>query len=95
MVKLRYKKLFDEVSALLFRYDPIGINFENNTDEYDPEVGTILPRMSGCHSPLQVRRVVFEEFCRWFGPETARDELSYDAIAKELWLLWSGYRGNL
>jgi hypothetical protein len=35
--------LFDSVSALLFRHDPIGIAFDNeNTDEYDPETGTIL-----------------------------------------------------
>lgn len=94
MVRRRYKKLFDEASALLFRCDPIGINFEDNTDEYDPEVGTILPRLSGCHSPLEVRRVIFEEFCRWFGPETAGDEMSYDAIAEELWQLWSRNRAN-
>jgi hypothetical protein len=40
-----YKRLFTEVSAILFRHDPIGINFEGNTDEYDPEAGTILPRL--------------------------------------------------
>ena len=91
-VKRKYKTLFDETSALLFRFDPIGINFEDNTDEYDAEVGTILPRLSGCHSTLEVRKVVFEEFCRWFGPETAGDEIAYDAIADELWLLWSTHR---
>jgi len=88
-VKRKYKVLFADTSALLFRFDPIGINFEDNTDEYDPEVGTILPRLSGCHSASEVRRVVFEEFCRWFGPETAGDEMGYNAIAEELWLLWS------
>ena len=91
-VKRKYKTLFDETSSLLFRLDPIGINFEDNTDEYDPEVGTILPRLSSCHSPLAVRRVVFEEFCRWFGPETAGDELGYNAIAEELWRLWSTHQ---
>jgi hypothetical protein len=94
MVRRKYPKFFDEASALLFRCDPIGINFEDNTDEYDPEVGTILPRLSGCHSPSEVRRVVFEEFCRWFGSETAGDEMRYDAIAEELWLLWSERHGN-
>jgi hypothetical protein len=93
-VKRKYKTLFDDASALLFRLDPIGINFEDNTDEYDPEVGTILPRLSRCHSPLETRRVVFEEFCRWFGPETGGDELSYNAIAEELWLLWSTHRAT-
>ena len=93
-VKRKYKTLFDEVSALLFRLDPIGINFEDNIDEYDPEVGTILPRLSRCHSTLEVRKVVFEEFCRWFGTETAGEEMAYDAIAEELWLLWSAHQNT-
>jgi hypothetical protein len=69
-------------------------NFEDNTDEYDAEVGTILPRLSRCHSAQEVRRVVFEEFCRWFGPDTAGEELSYNAIAEELWLLWSTHQNT-
>jgi hypothetical protein len=93
-VKRKYKTLFDEVSALLFRLDPIGINFEDNIDEYGPEVGTILPRLSRCHSKLEVRKVVFEEFCRWFGPETAGEEMAYNVIAEELWLLWSAHQNT-
>lgn len=88
-LKIRYGNLFREASAILFRHDPIGIAFENeNTDEYDPEIGTILPRLASCHSHMEARRVVFEEFCRWFTPEVAGDELNYDGIAKDLWALW-------
>ena len=88
-VKRHYASLFSEASAVLFRHDPIGINFEDNTDEYDPEVGTIPPRLSRCHSSTDARKVIFEEFSRWFGPEIAGDEMKYDAIAAELWLLWT------
>jgi hypothetical protein len=43
-LKAEYGQLVDSMSALLFRHDPIGIAFDNeNTDEYDPETGTILP----------------------------------------------------
>jgi hypothetical protein len=91
-VKRRYPELFDRVSALLFKFDPIGINFEDNTDEYDPEVGTILPRLVGCHSSTDARRVIFEEFCKWFGFETTGDEMKYGPIAEELWRLWCGHR---
>lgn len=73
---------------ILFRHDPIGISSEDNTDEYDPEVGTILPRMSRCASADEVRSVVFEEFQKWFTPEVAGEEMRYDTIAKELWALW-------
>jgi hypothetical protein len=59
-----YKDLLDEVSAILFRHDPIGINFEDNTDEYDSEAGTILPRLKVGMTVGEVQRVVHEEFIR-------------------------------
>jgi hypothetical protein len=65
----------------------MGINFEDNTDEYDPEVGTILPRLRDCRSPEQVRRVTYEEFLRWFGGGVG-DEQKYGAIAQEIWDAW-------
>ena len=48
-LKAKYGSLFDSITALLFRHDPIGINFEDNTDEYEPEARTILPRLKACH----------------------------------------------
>ena len=61
-----YKQLLGEISAILFRYDPIGINFEDNTDEYDAEAGTILPRLRGDMSAEEATAIVHEEFVRWF-----------------------------
>jgi hypothetical protein len=52
-----YRDLFDGVSAILFRRDPMGINVVKNTDEYDPEVGTILPHLRTCETQADVRRV--------------------------------------
>ena len=34
-LKAEYGALFDSITALLFRHDPIGINFEDNVDEYE------------------------------------------------------------
>ena len=50
--KLReeYGILFESVAALLFKHDPVGINFDHNTDEYESEAGTILPRLNTCRS---------------------------------------------
>jgi hypothetical protein len=93
-VKRRYATLFEKASSILFKHDPIGISSEDNTDEYDPEVGTILPRLSRCHSHADTRKVVFEEFCKWFGAEIAGDETRYDATAAELWALWSTHGPN-
>jgi hypothetical protein len=32
-LKAEYGDLFDSVADILFRHDPIGINFEDNLDE--------------------------------------------------------------
>jgi hypothetical protein len=47
-VRKHYPSLFTAVSEAMFRHDLIGINFESNTDEYDPEAGTVIPRLNTC-----------------------------------------------
>jgi len=79
-----YKQLLNEVSPILFRHDPIGINFEDNTDEYDPEAGTILPRFRRDLSVEETAAIVHEEFVRWFEAETAGSRERYSAIAAEI-----------
>lgn len=91
LLKAEYRELFDEVSALLFRHDPIGINFETNDDEYEAEVGTILPRLRSCRSADEVCRVVHEEFVRWFDAETAGPHDRYAKIASEIWAHWQKF----
>jgi len=87
----KYGELFDSTAALLFRHDPIGISFENTADEYEAETGTILPRLRGCGSVDDVRRVVHEEFVRWFEAGNAGPEERYSAIASDIWQLWKGF----
>lgn len=92
-LKAEYGHLFDSVSALLFRHDPIGIAFDSeNTDEYDPETGTILPRLRGCESLSDTLRVVHEEFVRWFDADNGGPEERYGEIASEIWQLWQSHR---
>ena len=91
-LRAEYGHLFDDVQALLFRHDPVGINFETNMDEYDPEVGTILPRLRGCTCGADVCRVVHEEFLRWFDADIAGTREHYKAIASEIWGLWQQFR---
>jgi len=88
-LKRQYGQLFERVSTLLFVHDPVGINFETNVDEYEPEVGTILPRLSSCQSAKEVKQVVYEEFLVWFDSDTVGPEEQYDSIASEIWELWS------
>ena len=71
--------------------EEVGINFETNTDEYEPEVGTILPRLQSCGPASDVARVVHEEFVRWFGTDTAGPISRYESVASEIRQLWSDH----
>jgi hypothetical protein len=87
-VRRQDPQFFEAVSNLMFLRDPIGIKFETNTDEYDPEAGTIIPRLERCASSDDVVVVLHEEFTQWFGVETAGDRSLYVELAKDIWILW-------
>jgi hypothetical protein len=91
-IRDEYGDLFDITVALLFRYDPAGVNFEINPDEYQSEAGSILPRLRFCQSPDDVRRIVHEEFVRWFDETIAGPPERYTEIASEIWQLWQASR---
>lgn len=91
-LRAEYRPLYDQLTALLFHLDPVGINHEQNTDEYEPEVGTILPRLGHCQSESDVCRVVHEEFVKWFGEDTAGPQARYVSVAAEIWPLWLGFK---
>ena len=83
-----YGELFDQIMEILFRHDPVGINFEVNTDEYSPEARTILPSLRGCHSVEDTQRLVHQEFQAWFGLKTAGPYEWYAACSTEIWQAW-------
>lgn len=82
--------LFDAISAALFRENPMGIGRHAPTNEYDPEVGSILPRLKECRSADDVAVVVQEEMTLWFaGAKQPRPVERYAKVAVEIWQLWS------
>lgn len=87
-------ELWDEVTALLFAEDPLGINLGSNTDEYEPEVQTILPRLVGCASSRDAQWVIHEEFVRWFDEAIAGPPERYRAVAERIWEAWCRGRGQ-
>ena len=87
-----YKNLYRGISEILYRHDPIGINFDFNTNEYEPEVGAILPRISEATSPIELSKIVHQEFVRWFDEDTAGSEERYSGIAQEIWDLWEKFK---
>ena len=91
-LRAEYERLFDSLAALLYRHDPIGINF--GEDEYELEARTILPRLRSCHSADDVLQVVYAEFVRWFDSAIAGPQEHYKEIASEVWQLWQGRLAN-
>ena len=91
-VKAQYAGLFVAATDLFFRVDPAGINFESNTDEYEPEVGTVLPRLESAGSVGDVARILREEFSSWFGDSF--DGQRTDQLAPELWSLWQARKST-
>lgn len=83
-LKAQFGSAYDALRALLFEEDPEGLNLGDNTDEYDPEVRTILPRLGDCYSVDDVQDVVSEEFRRWFGPAPVERRSAYRSVAERI-----------
>ena len=93
-LKAAYSGLYSEVSRLLREDDPIGlITMGAPDDEYDPEVSTILPRLREANAPVDVQRIVYEEFGRWFGADIAGPLTDYANVAEKIWGTWLDCKG--
>ena len=88
-----YGELYFEVSRLLRKADPIRLIIMGAPDdEYDPEVGTILPRLREAGSAADVQRIVHEEFTRWFSADIAGPATGYGAVSEEIWATWLNFK---
>lgn len=94
-LKRSYGRLYAEVATILFEHDPVGINFETNADEYEPEVDAILPRLTTARGAQDVRRIVFEEFVRLFSPDEVGDESRFTALAEAIWTAYQAFGRNM
>jgi hypothetical protein len=88
------RDLVDAVSQILFRADPVGINFETNTDEYDAEAETIVIGLPNAHCPEDVTALTHETFVQWFDAQLAGPIDRYSAVASEIWNLWRRHQGH-
>lgn len=91
-IRREYRAFVAKIVALLFEADPMGINLGSNSDEYAPEAGTIIPRLSSAQSVEDVEKIVYEEFCRWFGEDSAGSIEGYKPISAAIWQKWVTYK---
>ena len=78
------------VERLLFDQDPIGINFEDNDDEYRSEAETITLRSAEASTETELLRIIHEEFVTWFGESVSGPITRYERVASEIWELLDG-----
>jgi hypothetical protein len=81
----RYQALAAAVERAITDADPIGLREAGApADEYGPEIGTILPRLTNVQQPAEVVGVIHEEFVRWFGEGIAGPREAYEAPARQM-----------
>ena len=84
--KRRYEALVAAVERAINEADPIGLlEIGAPPDEYAPEIGTIVPRLTSADRLDDVGAVLHEEFIRWFGDDTAGPRHAYEASARRIW----------
>jgi len=91
-LKREYSAIYEDLSALLYQIDPAGVNFEVNPDEYEPEVGTILPRILQLETAGEIEQVIREELAAWFGGAYGIQAATYEELATETLALLTRYR---
>jgi hypothetical protein len=91
-LKQQYRDLFEAVSSALREADPISlIAMGCPSDEYEPEVGTILPRLREAQNANDVQRILHEEFVKWFGEDNAGPLEIYHSASIAVWHAWDRF----
>ena len=91
----RYQALVAAVERAINETDPIGLlEIGAPSDEYAPEIGTVVPRLASVRRLDDVTAVLHEEFSRWFGDDTAGPRHAYEASARRIWEAVIEYRQN-
>ncbi len=89
LLRQAYGDLYIDVSRLVREADPIGlIAMGAPSDEYDPEVSTILPRLRDATSADDLQRIIHEEFVYWFSTEVAGPLEVYTVLSAKIWFSW-------
>jgi hypothetical protein len=86
-LKAQYGELYSQLVALFYRHDPAGLAYADNFDEYESEVGTVLPRLGECRSPQDMEQVIRTELRRSLGMIFLSND-ALGALAADVWSVW-------
>jgi hypothetical protein len=84
-----------EISAILHRFDPIGIADGDNLDEYDFEAEIIRENIfGGATGVAAVQALVHEVLVDQFDADLAGAPEDHAGLAAEIWELWEAAEGT-
>ena len=85
--RTRLAGVIEQVSAILFGLDPIGINCETNLDEYDPEACAIISTLKNKVSVDDVAAVVIDTFKHYFDRDISANmtDLEWTNAVQGIW----------
>jgi hypothetical protein len=90
---IRYQDLVAAVERAINEADPIGLLAGGApSDEYAPEIGTIIPLLANANRSDDVTGVLHGEFLRWFGDGIAGPRQAYEVPARQIWDALLEYR---
>lgn len=91
----RDQALVAAVERAINEADPMGLlELGAPSDEYAPEIGTIVPRLAPVQGPDDIAGVLHEEFTHWFGAGSVGRRHAYEAPARRIWDAVMEYRHN-
>lgn len=86
------KDFYNDVSHVFLKHDPLDIHFDENADEYGPELKDLVPQLKMCRSEKDVALLVGKIFTGWFGEASLQNLKSkYEMISTDLAKVWSTY----
>jgi hypothetical protein len=86
LFRREYRPLQNAVAAVIAKADPVNLlALGAPGDEYDGEVGAILPQLPRARNQDDVRSIIRGEFVRRFGEDVAGPPERYTEAAAAVW----------
>jgi len=92
MLQKEYGNFYRTVSDILFRYNPMELDGNHNTGDYDTEIDVLLSRIGEAEHLTALQELLWEIFQTDFGAEICGSRERYDGAASEIWKAYQRHR---
>jgi hypothetical protein len=77
-----------------YHHNPMELDGDHNTGDYDPEVDVLLSRIREAENLSALQELLFEVFLADFGAENCGSRERYDVAASEIWKAYERHRAT-